>query len=213
MLRRRLLRCPGDGLSVYGVSMSGRRSLSILVLGLLLVAAACGGDDDSASTPTAASGATTSVPTTEATTLPAEDPGTNGGEDRSGDLLGRWEVAYYVLPDGGGLTNVVGSDPVFIEFNTDNTIGYNTGCNSGGTDFETSGTYYVPSSALDEIPEGQAITIGPVFEQTERGCDGFLGDQDRDLPDDMGAVTRFILDGDRLLLLDEFVLIEANKSS
>ena len=89
---------------------------------------------------------------------------------------------------------------------------YNTGCNSGGTNYGTSGTYYVPESALDDMPEGQPITIGPVFEQTERGCEGFLGDQDRDLPEDMGVATRFVLDGDRLLLLDEFLLIEAAKS-
>lgn len=134
------------------------------------------------------------------------------GEDRSGELLGRWEITNYVLPGGGGLTNVVGDDPVFIEFNADNSVDYNTGCNSGGTGYETSGTYYVPESALDDMPEGQPITVGPVFEQTERGCDGFLGDQDRDLPNNMGAATRFVIDGDRLLLLDEFLLVEATKS-
>ena len=144
--------------------------------------------------------------------MPPEDPGADGGEERSGELLGRWEVTNYVLPSGGGLTNVVGDDPVFIEFNADNSVDYNTGCNSGGTNYETSGTYYVPESALDDMPEGQPITIGPVFEQTERGCEGFLGDQDRDLPEDMGVAARFVLDGDRLLLLDEFLLIEAAKS-
>lgn len=148
-----------------------------------------------------------------ATTLPPDDPGTPAGEDRSGELLGRWEVINYALPDGGGLTNVVGDDPVFIEFNADGSVDYNTGCNSGGTEFATSGTYYVPESALDDAPAGQPLTLGPVFEQTERGCEGFLGDQDRDLPDNMGAVTRFVIDGDRLLLVDEFLLIETTKSS
>lgn len=148
-----------------------------------------------------------------ATTLPPDDSGTSAGEDRSEELLGRWEVINYALPDGGGLTNVVGDDPVFIEFNADGSVDYNTGCNSGGTEFATSGTYYVPESALDNAPAGQPLTLGPVFEQTERGCDGFLGDQDRDLPDNMGAVTRFVLDGDRLLLVDEFLLIETTKSS
>ncbi len=192
--------------------MPGRRSLYILVAVLLLVAAACGGDDDPASTTTAAPPATTSAPTTVATTQPPEDPGTGVGEERSGELLGRWEVNHYVLPGGGALTNVLGDDPVFIEFNADGSVDYNTGCNSGGTVFATSGTYYVPESALDDTPKGQPITIGPVFEQTERNCDGFLGDQDRDLPVDMGAATRFVLDGDRLFLLDEFSLIEATRS-
>lgn len=118
-----------------------------------------------------------------------------------------------MLPGGGGLTNVVGDDPIFIEFNADGSVSYNTGCNGGGGLFATSGSYYVPESALDDLPEGQPITIGPVFDQSSRGCDGFLGDQDVDLPDDMRAATRFVLDGDRLLLLDEFLLIKATKSS
>jgi hypothetical protein len=194
------------------VTMFRRRPLLILVAALLVVVAACGGDDDIAATTTADAPGTTSAPTTVATTQ-AEDPGTAGGEDRSGELLGRWEVVNYVLPGGGGLTNVVGDGPVFIEFNDDGSVDYNTGCNSGGTEYETSGTYYVPESALDDTPEGQPITLGPVFEQTEIGCDGFLGEQDRDLPGDMGAVSRFVFDGDRLLLLDEFLLIETVRSS
>ena len=44
---------------------------------------------------------------------------------------------------------------------------------------------------------------------TERGCEGFLGDQDRDLPANMAAVSRFRLDEDQLVLLDEFMLVEA----
>ena len=100
---------------------------------------------------------------------------------------------------------------MFIEFKADGSVAYNTGCNSGGTTFAASGTYYVPESALDNEPEGQPISLGPAFEQTEIGCDGFLGEQDVDLPANMGAVSRFILDGDRLGLLDEFILIEATK--
>ena len=126
--------------------------------------------------------------------------------------MGRWEVVGYQIPDGGGFTNVVGDDVVYLEFSADGTLAYNTGCNSGTTRYETSGTYYVRESALDDQPEGQPIAIGPAFEQTERGCEGFLGDQDRDLPADMAAATRFSLDGDQLRLLDEFRLIEAIKS-
>ncbi|MDJ0925755.1 MAG: META domain-containing protein [Acidimicrobiia bacterium] len=190
--------------------MFKRKTLLIALAGSVLVVAACGGDE---AVSTTADSATTSAPTTVPTTLPPEDPGVSPGEDRSGDLLGRWEIINYALPDGGGLTNVVGDDPVFIEFSADGSVAYNTGCNSGGTTFVTSGTYYVPESALDDKPAGQSITLGPVFEQTERGCDGFLGDQDRDLPDNMGTVTRFVIDGDRLLLLEEFLLVEATSSS
>jgi hypothetical protein len=191
--------------------MSGHRPWCILGAALLLVAVACGGEDDAAVT-TAAPSTTTATSGTVATTQPPEDPGTGAGEDRSGELVGRWEIVDYFLPGGGGLTNVVGDDPVFIEFKADGSVDYGTGCNSGGTRFSTSGSYYVRESALDDRPEGQPISIGPDFEQTERGCDGFLGDQDRDLPTDMGAVTRFVIDGDRLRLLDEFLLIETTKS-
>ncbi|MDJ0496462.1 MAG: META domain-containing protein [Acidimicrobiia bacterium] len=189
--------------------MSLRRPLHIVVAAFVFVAVACGGDDDPAST-TAASPETTAAATTAATTSP-DATQAPAGEDRSGELLGRWEIVNYALPDGGGLTNVVGDDPVFIEFNADGSVDYNTGCNTGGTEFEASGSYYEPESALDTTPAGQPVTLGPAFEQTERGCDGFLGDQDRDLPDNMGAVTRFVLDGDRLLLVDEFLLVEATR--
>ncbi len=184
--------------------LSTRPSL-LLVLGLILVTAACGGDSEPA--------ATTATTAATATTLPPEEPAPALGEDRSDELLGRWDITNYTLPDGGGFTNVVGSDPVFIEFNADGSVDYNTGCNSGGTQYATSGTYYVPESALDDMPAGQPISLGPAFEQTERGCDGFLGDQDRDLPDAMGKATRFVLDEDRLILLDEFLLLEAVKSN
>ena len=185
-----------------------KRIATLLVLALAI--GACGGDDPASTT--ADSPATTAAETTVTTTLPPEDPDP-AGEDRSGELLGRWEITNYALPDGGGFTNVVGDGPVFIEFKADGTVAYNTGCNSGGTTFATSGTYYEPRSALDNEPEGQPITLGPGFEQTEIGCEGFLGEQDVDLPANMGAVTRFILDDDRLGLLDEFILIEATPSS
>jgi len=71
----------------------------------------------------------------------------------------------------------------------------------------------VPESTLDDTPEGKPINIGPLLEQTEEGCDGFLGDQDRAPPADMGVATRFALDEYRLLLLNEFLLIEATRSA
>ena len=180
--------------------MFRQRAVPIIVAASLLLAGACGSDGDTGSTTSETPGVADS----------SGPPGTGSttGRDRSAELLGRWEVVNYLLPEGGGLTNVVGDEAVFIEFNSDGTVRYSTGCNSGGTEYGTSGTYYVPESALDSTPEGQSLTMGPQFEQTERGCDGFLGDQDRDLPINLGAVTRFTLDGERLLLLDEFLLIE-----
>ena len=187
--------------------MFKQRAVYSVVAAVLIVAGACGSDSESDTT-------TSEVPgIVESESLPPDDDqGPPTGQDRSAELLGRWDVANYLLPDDGGFTNVVGEVPVFIEFGADGTTGYHTGCNAGGTEFTTSGSYFLPESALDDTPEGQAINIGPLFEQAEEGCDGFLGDQDRDLPANMGAATRFALDSDRLLLLDEFLLIEATRS-
>lgn len=198
--------------------MSERRSYLSLIAVTLLVLAACGSSDDDGSAGTAepvAARSTTSAPSSGGEpepTAPPDEPDDGEGEDRSGELLGRWEITNYVLP-GGGLTNVVGSEPVFIEFGADGSVSYHTGCNAGGSTFTTSGIYAVPTSALDDTPEGQPITIGPGFQQTEIGCEGFLGDQDRDLPIDLGAATRFTFDGDVLRLLDEFVLVVATRSA
>ena len=183
----------------------------IVAIGLTLMTAACSGDtipaldgsDDRSSALITVEGVddapadTDSQPTTE-------------GDDRGAELIGRWEVVHYRLPDGA-LTNVVGDAPVFMEFRVDGTLSYGTGCNEGTVDYTTGGVYLVPDSPLDDTPEGQPITIGPSFQQTEIGCEGFLGDQDRDLPSNMGAAIRFRIDGERLLLLDEFQLIEATK--
>ncbi len=184
--------------------MRKQRVLYSVVVAIVIIAAACGSDSDAGPT-------TSEAPeTVESESLPpADDDVQPTGQDRSAELVGRWEVVNYQLADGGGLTNVVGDGAVFIEFSADGTISYDTGCNTGGTEYTTTGTYVVPESALDDAPEGQAINIGPLFEQTEEGCDGFLGDQDRDLPANMGAATRFAFDGEQLLLLDEFLLIEA----
>lgn len=177
---------------------------------VILLAVGCSSDDDT-SPPTseeAPDGGSSAVSTTD------DDTGTSApseGDDRSEELVGRWEVVNYALPDDGGLTNVVGDEPVFLEFSDDGELSYGTGCNTGGTEYSTSGGYYEPESPLDDTPEGQAITIGPSFEQTEIACEGFLGDQDADLPADLEEATRFTLDGDSLSLLDEFLLLEAER--
>ncbi len=188
--------------------------LTIAALGLILITAACGGDDVSGlDRPDDQISSSTAASDDGVADAPADDepPPPTGGDDRGAELIGRWQVSNYVLPDGG-LTNVVGADPVFLEFGLDGALSYHTGCNGGTTDYTTSGAYVVPKSALDDVREGQPITIGPSFVQTEIGCEGFLGDQDRDFPANMGAATRFRIDGDRLLLLDEFLLIEATKA-
>jgi heat shock protein HslJ len=181
----------------------------------LIVAVACGGGDTSgpSNLDDGTSGSTIAL-VDEVNDTPSDDESapTEEGEDRRAELVGRWEVANYALPDGGGLTNVVGDGPVFIEFDANGMLSYSTGCNEGTTGYRASGVYVVPKSALDDTPRGQPITIGPSFEQTEIACDGFLGDQDRDLPSNLGAATRFVLDGDRLALHDEFLLIEATKT-
>ena len=133
------------------------------------------------------------------------------GVDRSGELVGRWDIVNYALNDGG-LTNVVG-DGAQITYADDGTLTYDTGCNDGSSTYETSGVYVVPDSPLDDTPEGQEITMGPDFEQTAIGCEGFLGDQDADLPARFGEATRFVIDGDTLSLLDEFLLVEATRAS
>ena len=191
---------------------SGRLFRAAIVL--ILITTACSSDDisgldgpgDSTGSSTITSGEGVSdAPSGDSQPAPA-------GDDRGTELVGRWEISDYVLPDGGGLTNVVGDHPVFLEFGADGILSHGTGCTEGAADYATSEAYVVPKSALDDTLEGQPITIGPSFQQTEIGCEGFLGEQDRDLPIDMGAATRFRIDGDRLLLLDEFLLIKATKA-
>lgn len=134
------------------------------------------------------------------------------GEDRSAELVGTWDVTFYALPDGGGMTNVVsGNAPIQITFTGDGSLGFHTGCNAGGGSYTTSGTYYVPDSALDDQPEGQAISISEGVADAAL-CEGFLGDQDADLPAAWQQATRFRLDGERLILSAEFFLVEAERA-
>ena len=133
------------------------------------------------------------------------------GVDRSGEFVGTWNITFYALPDGGGRTNVIaGSAPVQITFDADGTATYHTGCNAGSTTFATDGVYVVPESALDETPEGQPVTIDQGM-QEEQGCEGFLGEQDVDLPAAWRQAERFRLDGDLLILSAEFFLLEAER--
>lgn len=173
-----------------------------------LALAACGGTEPGA--------ATTSAPVdvTEVTTSPfvdtTVDEGTDaspGGEDRTAELEGRWTISDYHV--SGTLTNVVGDEPAFVAFGSDGSVVLHTGCNEGTGSYTTAGIYYAPDSGLDDTPEGQLIDFGPGFTMDDAVCDGFLGDQDADLPAQMSAVTRFTIDDDRLRLLDEFLLVEA----
>lgn len=191
------------------------RQVVFAAAGLIIFAAACGGGDTSGPNglDAGASGSTIAL-VDEVNDTPSDDePALMAkGEDRRAELVGRWEVMHYALPDGAGLTNVFGNGPVFIEFGDDGTVAYGTGCNEGTTGYTASGVYVVPESTLDDTPKGQPITIGPSFGQTKIGCDGFLGDQDHDLPANMGAATRFVLDDDLLRLYDDSLLVEATKT-
>jgi len=187
------------------------RRLAVAAVGFVLLTAACSNNElPNLGAPADQTSAATAAPSTAATDAPVDDEPAVGGNDRSAEVIGRWEITHYVLPDGA-YTNVVGADSVFMEFSADGTLSYHTGCNSGTTDFATSGAYLVPTSGFDDTPEGQPIAIGPSFEQTEIGCEGFLGDQDVDIPANMGAATRFRIDDGQLRLLDEFNLIEATR--
>ncbi len=189
------------------------RRVVVAAAGFIIIAAACGGGDTLGPNGDGAGDSTIAL-VDEVNDPPSDDEPAliDDGEDRRAELVGRWDIMHYALPDGAGLTNAFGDGPVFIEFGVDGTIAYGTGCNEGTTGYMASGFYVVPKSALDDTPEGQPITIGPSFEQTEIGCDGFLGDQDRDLPANMGAATRFVFDGDLLRLYDDLLLIEATKT-
>lgn len=152
-----------------------------------------------------------SQPSTPPTVIPAEtttvtEPAA-GGVDRTADLVGRWTITNYRLPDGA-LTNVVGDAAVFIEFSSDGTLVFHTGCNNGNGGYSTSGTYYEPESELDETPEGQAIEFHDLFIE-QVGCDGPLDEQDTDLPANFLSVTRFMFDEERLWLMDDSPLVEA----
>lgn len=177
------------------------------IAAVVMAVASCGGGSGLDGSD---SGEGTTGPSPTAAPATTAAPSTSGpaaGVDRSAELIGRWDIGYYRLPNGS-LTNVLGED-AHLTFLADGTLEYGTGCNQGSTTYSTGAGYYVPESALDEVPEGQGITIGPDFTQTEIGCEGFLGQQDTDIPARIGEVTRFGFDGDEMFLADEFLLIEA----
>ncbi len=181
-----------------------------MVAVLAVMVAACGGGgggiEDLTATTTRGGVAGTSSPTIAAPAGTEPAPAVSG-VDRSGELLGTWEIITYRLPDDA-LTNVLGED-AHLTFAADGTLTYGTGCNQGSTTYVTAGFYVVPDSPLDETPEGQSIALGPEFVQTEIGCEGFLGEQDVDIPLRMQDATRFRIFEGNLLLLDEFMVIEA----
>ncbi len=192
--------------------------LLAVVCALAFLTASCGGDSspttgpfDTATDDTQAPG-TDDAGTTDDTPAPSTDDNdaTPAGVDRSSELIGRWDIIHYRLPDGA-LTNVLGEN-AHISFAPDGTIEYNTGCNQGTGPYVTSGVYLVPESGLDDTPEGQPITLGPGLAQTEIGCEGFLGEQDVDIPANLTASTRFRIDGDTMQLLDEYGLVETTRA-
>lgn len=195
------------------------RWIGIIVTGLLLLGGCSDSDGDTAELFGFDDGAgdTSAEPNDDA--QPAEEPPAGDepaappeGVDRSADLVGTWNVTFYALPDGGGRTNVIDGDAtVQITFNADGTTRYHTGCNGGGSTYTTSGVYVVPTSALDDTPEGQPLTIDSEAMSEGELCEGFLGEQDVDLPAAWQQAERFRLDGDLLILSAEFFLLEAER--
>lgn len=185
------------------------RRLPVVVALIAVTVVACGGDTADTTSTSAGPGATAGPAGTTEATLDTSNGTT--GVDRSGEIVGRWTIEFYRQADGAR-TNIVGDDPVFIEFASDGTLTFHTGCNPGSATYVTQGTYYVPESALDEEPEGQAVRISGLSTDSAT-CEGFLGDQDTDFAAALQDASRFMLDEGNLLLLDEFFLVEASPSS
>lgn len=178
--------------------------MSILIALLAAGLVACGGDATPASTSPEPD--TTTAPLTLAeTTSPPDDGGT--GEDPSEEIVGRWMIEYY-RDASRARTNVLGDEPPFIEFGSDGSLTFHTACNAGSGIYSVDGAYYVPESALDDRPEGQSLRLDDLTIDSAT-CEGFIGEQDTDLFTDFGSVSRFVLDEGRLLLLDEFFLLQA----
>ncbi len=187
--------------------LTGR--LLALIGALALLAAACG--DDSATFANQFGDETPLTGDTGQGTDDAPPDDTLGGVDRSAEVAGRWEITNYTL-NSGPITNVLG-EGAHLTFGPDGTLTYGTGCNEGSGSYDISGVYVMPTSALDPVIEGQPITIGPDLAQTEIGCEGFLGEQDVDIPARLLEANRFILRDGMLVLLDDFILIEASRPS
>jgi hypothetical protein len=134
-------------------------------------------------------------------------PNAETGEDSSDELVGRWMIEYY-RDANSARTNVLGDEPPFIEFGSDGSVTFHTSCNAGSGTSSTDGVYYVPESALDDQPEGRSLRIEDLTIDTAT-CEGFIGEQNTDLYNDFESASRSVLDEGRLLLLDEFFLVQA----
>lgn len=179
------------------------RRLPVAVALIAFILVACGSDTTD-STAGDAAVTTETVVTTETPTTPVEAV---TGEDRSDELVGRWMIEFY-QDSNSSRTNVLGDEPPFIEFDADGSVTFHTSCNPGTGTYSTDGVYFVPESRLDNQPEGQSLRIDDLTIDTAV-CEGFIGEQDTDLFNDFGSTSRFVLDEGKLLLLDEFFLVEA----
>lgn len=177
---------------------------TVLTAVLAVALAACGGDTTPATPPVGTDGPAAPITTAEALASPSDGM---TGEDRSEELGGRWMIEYY-RDASLARTNVLGDEPPFIDFGPDGSLTFHTSCNAGSGTYSTDGGYYVPESALDDRPEGQSLRLDDLAIDTAT-CEGFIGEQDTDLFNNFGTASRFVLDEGRLLLLDEFLLVEA----
>ena len=176
---------------------------TVFTAALAVALVACGGD----TTPATSFGTDNSETPIITAETPTSPPDAMTGEDRSDELVGRWMIEYY-RDVNSARTNVLGDEPPFIEFGSDGSVTFHTSCNAGSGTYSTDGVYFVPESALDDQPEGQELRIADLTIDTAT-CEGFIGEQDTDLFNDFESASRFVLDDGRLLLLDEFFLVQA----
>lgn len=172
----------------------------LLAGGLALFAAACGDDDSSDSDD--------SSPTDDAGDTGGDDTGDDGSDDGGGDdgsddedpaalLEGTWDITTYQLAGAAGEATPVG-EPT-ITFDGAGGVTFDTGCNTGGGEYEPFGAYG---------DTGQSISFGSLS-RTEIACDDEFSDQDLAIGGAIRAANLFqFVDGDLLLWRDGNIMIE-----
>lgn len=178
----------------------------LLVGGFGLLATACGDDGDSTTDPPADDSADGSGDDSSGDDGSGDD-GVLDESDRSAELIGTWAITTFQLAGGVGEATPVGEPS--ITFADDGTITFDTGCNTGGGEYDTAFAY------LDEEDDagviGQGITFGSLS-RTEIGCEAELGDQDLAIPGAIRAAGLFrFVDGDLVLVRDGNLMIGATR--
>lgn len=143
--------------------------VALLTLGLVVGLSACAVEDN---------------PATPSATTDSDDAGPPG--DAGAELEGTWQLRADYLRDGAGATEQPEDLPT-LTFE-DGALGVNTGCNTGGGDYEV---------------DGNQLTLGPVA-LTMRACEGVTGDLERLVSGLLGATElTFAVDDGTLTLTAE----------